>query len=143
MKGLNITETHILTKPVEGKYNMNGKVFIPNPSVMTLSLGNVSMNLAVDGQNIGMTLLPDLVIKPGDNSVDMLARVNTSAVIGLFTSKYQNAILPLSITGNTSMVGDKHLTYYEAAIQANVIKVDLNIAPALSALGLNISGMSF
>jgi len=143
LKGLNITETHILTKPVEGKYNMNGKVFIPNPSVMTLALGNVTMNIAVDDQPLGYTLIPDLILKPGDNSIDMLAKVNTSAVIGLFTSKYKNAILPLTITGNSSVVGgDKHLTYYEAAIQHNVVKVDLNIAPALAALGLNVSAMS-
>lgn len=139
LKGLNITETHLLKKPLEDGSNMDGKVFIPNPSVMTLVLGNVTMNLKVDDTPIGTCLLPDLTIKPGDNSVYMQAKVETSAVIRLITSKYKNAILPLTITGNTSMVGDKHLTYYEAAIRANVVKVDLNVAPALESLGLNIS----
>lgn len=139
LKGLNITELHIMSKPVDG-FNMNGTVFIPNPSVMTLELGNVTMNLAVEGQSIGTTMLPDLVLRPGDNLVPMLSNANQSMVIKLITTKYKNAILPLTITGNSSVYGKDHLTYYEAAIRSNVVKVDLNAGPALKELGLKLPG---
>jgi hypothetical protein len=140
LKGLNITELHILKKPVDG-WNMNGTVFIPNPSVMTLELGNVTMDLSVEGQSIGQTFLRDMVLRPGDNFVPMLSNVNQATVITAITSKYKNAILPLTIIGNSSVVGDKHLTYYEAAIRSNTVHVDLNVGPALKEMGLNIGGL--
>jgi hypothetical protein len=141
LKGLNITEIHILKKPLADGSNMNGTVFIPNPSVMTLHLGNVTMDLSVEGRSIGQTLLPDLILRPGDNFAPMLSNVNQGAVITLITSKYKNAILPLTIIGNSSKVGDKHLTYYEAAIRSNTVKLDLNVGPALKEMGLNLGGL--
>jgi len=141
LNGLNITEIHILKKPLADGSNMNGTVFIPNPSVMTLHLGNVTMDLSVEGRSIGQTLLPDLILRPGDNFAPMLSNVNQGAVITLITSKYKNAILPLTIIGNSSKVGDKHLTYYEAAIRSNTVKLDLNVGPALKEMGLNLGGL--
>lgn len=37
LDGFNVTEFQILTTPVNGR-NMNGTVFIPNPSVMTIHM---------------------------------------------------------------------------------------------------------
>ncbi|KAF2201457.1 hypothetical protein GQ43DRAFT_36958 [Delitschia confertaspora ATCC 74209] len=137
LKGLNITDLKVLDKPNSDGSNMEGNVFIPNPSVMTLYLGNVTMNLAVDGKAIGTSLLPELTLKPGDNNVPMLSTVNQTTVIGLIygkDAKYKNAILPLTITGNSSVVGKDHLTYYETAIKGNKVNVDLNVGPALASI---------
>ncbi|KAF2253182.1 hypothetical protein BU26DRAFT_418752 [Trematosphaeria pertusa] len=140
LAGLNITNIRILSGSDEilpDGSNMVGNVIIPNPSVMTIDLGNVTMNLAVDGTAIGTSLLPNLVLKPGENNVSMQSTVEQLQVIGLIQTKYQNAVIPLEIVGNSSMKGDEHLEYYEAAIQSNTIKLDLNIGPALQAIGIN------
>jgi hypothetical protein len=141
LKGLNITDLEILSgdEVLADGSNMVGNVFIPNPSVMTLDLGNVTMNLAIDGKPVGTALLPDLVLRPGDNNIHMQAYAEKLVVIGLVTSKYTNGVVPLDISGNSSVHSGQHLTYYEAAIQANTIRVDLNLAPALATLGLNVT----
>ena len=139
---LNITDVKILSgkdEILEDGSNMVGTVFIPNPSVMLLDLGNVTMNLSVNGTSIGSTLLPNLILKPGDNYVPMQSHVNQLDVITLIKDKYNDAILPIDIVGNSSMVGDKHLEYFEAAIQSNTIRLDMNVGPALMAIGINIS----
>ena len=118
---------------------MVGKVHIPNLSVMTLDLGNVTMNLAVDSKPIGYCLLPNLVLKPGENEVPMQARVDQATLITMIMSQYKNGILPLEIVGNSSVSNGKTLTYYEEAIKANTIKLDLDAGPALKALGINIT----
>lgn len=120
---------------------MIGTVSIPNPSVMTLDLGNVTMNLAFDSEPLGTALLPNLVLRPGNNSVPMQARVEQLAVIGLIQSKYKNAVLPLEITGNKSVSAKtgERLAYYEKAIQSNIVKVDLNVGPALAAVGISLN----
>jgi hypothetical protein len=145
LSGLNISDIKILSGKSEilaDGSNMIGTVHIPNPSVMTLDLGNVTMNLGVAGKSIGYALLPDLILRPGQNDVPMQSRVDQLAVIALITANYTNGILPLEIVGNSSVKGDKHLEYYEAAIKANTIKLDLDVGPALSAIGINVTDHS-
>jgi hypothetical protein len=142
LSGLNISDIKILSgkgEILEDGSNMVGTVHIPNPSVMLIDLGNVTMNLAVDGTPIGTSLLPNLVLKPGANDVPMQSIVEQLTVIGLIQSKYKNGIIPLEIVGNSSVVNGEHLEYYEAAIQSNTIKLDLDVGPALSAIGINIT----
>lgn len=139
LKGLNITSIKIITNPSEmpaDGSNMVGTVFIPNPSVQTLELGNLTMNLSVDGKPIGNSTLPNLTLKPGENNVPMQAHVDQGTVLTLITSKYKNAILPLDIVGNSSVRNGQHLVYFEEAIKSNTIRVDLNVGPALAAMGL-------
>jgi hypothetical protein len=118
---------------------MIGTVYIPNPSVMTLDLGNVTMNLAIDSTPIGYALLPDLVLKPGNNTVPMQAHVQPLVVFDLVSRKYKNAIVPLDIVGNSSVSDGTHLMYYEEAIKGNTVRVDLNVGPALNAVGINVT----
>ncbi|KAF2270691.1 hypothetical protein CC78DRAFT_451315 [Lojkania enalia] len=142
LQGLNITGIRILQGEdniLPDGSNMIGNVSIPNPSVMTLALGNVTMDLSVDDEPIGTCLLPDMILRPGENIVPMQGHVEQITVISLITSKYNDAVLPLSIVGNSSMINGQHLQYYEAAIQSNVIHVDLDVGPALAELGLNLT----
>ncbi|KAJ5357462.1 hypothetical protein N7541_004620 [Penicillium brevicompactum] len=146
MKGLNklegfaVTEFHIMLPAVDG-YNMNGTVKIPNPSVMTITMGNLSLNLAVDGEAMGTTYLNDLVLKPGDNNVPMLAKVDQAAIIGLLTSSdnpYTDGIVPFDITGNSSTYNGKELPYFTKALSANKLTVKLDVGAALKEIGLNL-----
>ncbi|UPX11510.1 uncharacterized protein EKO05_0002115 [Ascochyta rabiei] len=145
LSGLNISDIKILSGKSEilsDGSNMLGTVHIPNPSVMTLDLGNVTMNLGVSGKGIGYALLPDLVLKPGANNVPMQARVDQPTLISMILSTYKNGVLPLEIVGNSSVKGDAHLSYYEEAIKANTIKLDLDAGPALRAIGINVTDHS-
>jgi hypothetical protein len=142
LKGLNITSIKLLSGASEilpDGSNMIGTVYIPNPSVMTLDLGNVTMNLAIDNTPIGYALLPSLVLKPGNNTVSMQAHVQPLVVFDLVSRKYKNAIVPLDVTGNSSVSEGVHLTYYEEAIKRNTVRVDLNVGPALAAVGINVT----
>lgn len=145
LKGLNITITKILTgtdKLADGS-NMLASVLIPNPSVMTLDLGNVTMNLAIDTTPVGYAFLPNVLLKPGNNTVDMQAHVNPIIVYEQVTKVYKDAIVPLSVTGNSSVKDGVHLTYYEEAIKSNVVKLNLNVGPALEeALGIKLNSTS-
>ncbi|EDU50567.1 conserved hypothetical protein [Pyrenophora tritici-repentis Pt-1C-BFP] len=140
LAGLNITDVRILSGANEilpDGSNLVGNVSIPNPSVMTLDLGNVTMNLGVDGKSIGYTLIQNLLLKPGDNKFPIQSHVDQLTILGLITSKYKNAILPLEIVGNSSVKNGQHLTYYEDAIKSNTVKLNLDVGPALAGIGIN------
>lgn len=142
LSGLEIFDLKILSGQSEilsDGSNLIANVSIPNPSVMTLDLGNVTMNLSVKGKAIGYALIPNLSLKPGDNKLPMQSRVDQLTILGLVQSTYKDAVLPLEIVGNSSVRNGQHLTYYEDAIKSNTINLDLNIAPALAGLGLNVT----
>jgi hypothetical protein len=124
---------------LEDGSNLLANVSIPNPSVMTLDLGNVTMNLDVDGKHIGYALIPNLLLKPGNNTMPMQSRVEQLDILQLVTSKYKDAVLPIDVSGNSSVRNGVHLTYYEDAIKSNVIRLNLNIAPALAGIGVNVT----
>jgi hypothetical protein len=121
---------------------MIGTIYVPNPSVMLLDLGNVTMNLLIDGTSIGYALLPDLVLKPGNNTVPMQAHVDSLLVVQAISKKYKNAVVPLDIVGNSSVKNGVGLTYYEQAIRSNTVRVDLNVGPALAAVGINVTSIA-
>lgn len=144
LQGLSIYDLKILSGEDEilpDGSNMIGTVTIPNPSVMLLELGNVTMNLAVDGESIGYALMPDLTLRPGNNTVSMRSHVQQVRVISLITSKYKDGVLPLEITGNSSVRNGEHLPYFEEAIKNNVIHLDLDAGPALTGIGINITAL--
>ncbi|KAF2707574.1 hypothetical protein K504DRAFT_409975 [Pleomassaria siparia CBS 279.74] len=142
LNGLNITDLKILqgltgeNKTLSDGSNLIGKIIIPNPSVMLLDLGNVTMNLAIDGKAIGTTLIPNFILKPGNNTVSMQSTVNKALIFQFISTNYTDAILPTDIVGNSSIANGEHLTYYENAIKSNTIHLDLNVGPAMKAAGL-------
>jgi hypothetical protein len=142
LSGLNITDVKILSGTSEilsDGSNLIANVSIPNPSVMTLDLGNVTMNLNVDGKAIGYSLIPDMLLKPGDNKFPLQSHVDQLTILGLIQSNYNDGILPLEIVGNSSIKDGEHLMYYEEAIKSNTIHLDLNVGPALAEIGINIT----
>ncbi|KAF1975203.1 hypothetical protein BU23DRAFT_459305 [Bimuria novae-zelandiae CBS 107.79] len=122
--------------------NMVGNAIIPNPSVMTLDLGNVTMDLSIDGKTIGQAVLPNLLLKPGDNNNTMTSKLDQLEVVQLITTKYKDGVVPFEIMGNSSVRNGEHLEYFEEAIKSNTIKLDLDVGPALAAIGLNITSSS-
>lgn len=146
MKGLNKLEgfklsgMHLTTKASDGT-NTEGQVLIPNPSVMTISLGNVTLDLAVNGTAIGESYIKDLTLKPGENTFSMRAKVDQLKMIDLM-SKYPGTIVPVDITGsetNSSVYDGKPLSYFSRALASNKLRVDLNITEVI---GSSVSSLS-
>ncbi|KAL6711967.1 hypothetical protein ACN47E_003010 [Coniothyrium glycines] len=145
LSNLNISDVKILSGKNEilsDGSNLIGNVSIPNPSVMTLSLGDTTLDLSVDGKAVGYSLIPNLVLKPGQNTLPMQSHVDQLTILGLVQSKYRDAIIPLDIVGNSSISNGQHLTYYEEAIKSNTIRLNLDIGPALAGIGINITSMA-
>ncbi|KAL8966198.1 MAG: hypothetical protein Q9183_003480 [Haloplaca sp. 2 TL-2023] len=134
LAGFNVTDFSIKLIPEPDGANMIGTVFIPNPSILTVSMGNVTFNNYVDDEFIGTSTLLDLVITPGHNTVSMRSTVNQTLVIEKVTGPYADGILPVDIVGNSSVYDGEHLVYFEKALQSNRQHVELNVGAALAAL---------
>ncbi|KAJ5683516.1 hypothetical protein N7462_006681 [Penicillium macrosclerotiorum] len=140
LKGFDVTEFHIMLSTKNGR-NMNGTVFIPNPSVMTLEMGNLTLGLSVAGQTLGYSYLDDLILKPGNNTVPMTANVNESAIISFMLSDsnpYTDGVVPFQITGNSSVYNGQELPYFTEALSSNNLTVNLNVTKALAEINISL-----
>ncbi|KAJ5103916.1 hypothetical protein N7532_004445 [Penicillium argentinense] len=138
LKGFDVTEFHILLTTKNGR-NMDGTVYIPNPSVMTIEMGNLTLDLSVAGKPMGQSFLDNLILKPGNNTIPMTSTVNQTAIISMLTSKsnpYKDGVVPFDITGNSSVYNGKTLPYFTEALSANNLTVHLNVTKALAEIGL-------
>ncbi|KAL8757567.1 MAG: hypothetical protein Q9184_004173 [Pyrenodesmia sp. 2 TL-2023] len=134
LAGFNITSFSIRLIPEPDGANMVGTIYIPNPSVMTITMGNVTFNNYVDGDFIGTSTLSDLVLRPGNNTLPMRSTVNQTLVIGKVTGTYKDGLLPVDIVGNSSVYDGQHLEYFEKALQSNRQHIVLNVGAALAAV---------
>jgi hypothetical protein len=117
---------------------MNGTAVIPNPSVITVEMGNVTMNLYVKGDYIGTSTIPNLTLRPGNNSLPMTSIVNQTYVIDAVTNTYKDANLPIDIVANSSVYNGVHLTYFEKALESAPMSITLSLCGPLNALGLKL-----
>ncbi|KAJ5154717.1 uncharacterized protein N7500_010156 [Penicillium coprophilum] len=140
LKGFDVPEFFIIYPPKNG-IGMNGTATIPNPSVMTIEMGNVTMNLELDGKPIGTTYLNDLVLKPGTNTVPLTGEVDQGQIIELLMSKknpYKDGILPFDIIGNSSVYHGKKIPYFTKALAANKMQIKLDVRAALKVAGVDL-----
>ncbi|KAL8721541.1 MAG: hypothetical protein Q9225_001795 [Loekoesia sp. 1 TL-2023] len=133
--GFNVTSFSIKLTPEPDGANMIGTVYIPNPTVLTLTMGNVTFNNFVENEFIGTSLLSDLVLTPGNNTIPMRSIVNQTLVIEKVTETYKDGLLPIDIVCNSSVYNGQHLEYFEKALQSNRQHIVLNVGAALAALG--------
>jgi hypothetical protein len=136
LKGLTVTSFHLQSRSGPFNSNANGTVLIPNPTVISLSMGNVTLTMSVDGTVIGNATIPDLSLTPGNATHPLFATVDTTAVVGLLSQPdYHCGILPVEIAGNQSIYNGQELTYYSKALQANKMVNQLNVRPAIIEAG--------
>jgi hypothetical protein len=93
------------------------------------------MKLFVDGALIGTSVINNLTLKPGNNTVDMRSTTNQSLVLQKLAN-YKDGILPVDVVGDGSVYRGQHLVYYKQALASNKLRVDLNVGSALRAVGL-------
>ncbi|BCS18986.1 DUF3712 domain-containing protein [Aspergillus puulaauensis] len=133
MKGLNklegfkIEKLGLNTKLGQGR-NAEGTVFIPNPSVLTLTMGNLTLDISSNGTKLGQSFLDDLVLLPGDNHVPMTSFLDITALADLLPG---DGILPLTIVGKSSVYNKQPLSYFTKALQANTLNTNVNLSAVL------------
>ncbi|MCJ1284287.1 hypothetical protein MMC26_003618 [Xylographa opegraphella] len=136
LAGFDVPSFRILLAPSANGTNLIGEVLIPNPSVFTFAMGNVTLDLSVAGRPIGTSTLADLVLAPGNNTVPMAAATNQSAVLELITATYTDGLLPVDVAGRSSVYDGVHLPYYEQALASVTQHVVLDVGAALKAAGV-------
>ncbi|CAG8975707.1 hypothetical protein HYALB_00009114 [Hymenoscyphus albidus] len=128
LKGFNVTNVRINATKTDGP-NLSGFAFIPNPSNMTIEMGNVTLSLSTDKAGIvGNTTIENFTIRPGDNSLPMSGTMDQMKVV----SALDNGFLDLKIRGSSVIFNGEHIPYYEKALSDNVLPLRMNVLQVIA-----------
>ncbi|PGH23289.1 hypothetical protein AJ80_02705 [Polytolypa hystricis UAMH7299] len=133
LKGFKVLDIKLASDQPDGA-NMIGEVLIPNPSIMTLAMGNITLDLSVEGTKIGISHLNNIVIRPGDNTFAMRTIANQSHVLSLVAgkdAKFKSGKIPLDIVGNSSVYNGELIPYFTKALSSNKLSIELDVLGAL------------
>jgi len=131
LKGFNTTNVKInLTAPA-GTVNLKGIAFIPNPSLMTIAMGNVTLTLSTASAGVvGNATIENMTLVPGDNNLPLYAITDQIKIASSMDLK--TGIVELSIEGKDAIYNGQHLTYYEKALASNKLTLNMNVQQVIA-----------
>lgn len=136
-EGLSVSDFRLLNTTLSDGANAVGNVTLSNPSIFTLAMGDVALDISVNGTSIGNATLPDFILTPGTHQYTLHVTSNQTAVLGLLQQPaYRCGILPLSIQGQRSVVDGQDIPYFSRPLQENPLSTTLDLVPALEDAGL-------
>jgi hypothetical protein len=129
LKGFNVTEVLVNLSAPAGTPNLAGFAIIPNPSIMTVAMGNVTLILSTEAQGVvGNSTINDMTIRPGENKFPMNAIVDQPKLLRSLT----DGRVDLKITGKDAVYNGEHLVYYEKALASNELILNMNVQQILA-----------
>jgi len=141
-KGLNVTQSSVSLEADAQGDNFHGYLTVPNPSVLTLDIGNATFTTLLNNSNIGTTHIDNMFLLPGNNNFSIRANISQSPVIGAVTQQpyCQTGILPLDFLGSSVVNNGQELPYFEAGFRLNRETVTVPVGEDLHVgLGFNLS----
>lgn len=132
-KGLEVTESEVDLAAKSGQDNFKGAAIIPNPSVLSLELGNVTFVNFLDGVELGKLHIDNFNLVPGPNAVNIRAEISQAPVLGALGKKpaCETGIVEFEMLGDSVVNNGENLTYFADALKVQSQFVPLNIAEAL------------
>ncbi|KAL2823292.1 hypothetical protein BDW59DRAFT_180749 [Aspergillus cavernicola] len=138
LSGFSIDEAALLLPAREDGTNLRGRATLPNHSVVTFAVGNVTLNLKSGSIILGTALLPDLTLLPGNNSIGFTGKADINAAlsnIGLILSSQSDALrhgeIELSASGNQTIFNGEHIRYFERVLNDLTISARVSIIQIL------------
>ncbi|KAJ5807956.1 hypothetical protein N7474_009225 [Penicillium riverlandense] len=119
-KGFSIPSARLIIPEEEDGTNLVGTAVLPNRSVFTFAMGNVTLNLQSAGLIIGQATSYNVLLRPGNNTIELRGRVdiktvmdNLLEILGTQMAALLGGDLQLEATGNSTIYDNQHIRYYE------------------------------
>ncbi|KAJ5217911.1 uncharacterized protein N7498_000010 [Penicillium cinerascens] len=139
-KGFSIKDSTILLPALANGTNLVANVTLPNPSVMTLEVGNTVFDLKSGDLQIGNATINHLILRPGNNSSPIHGILDVRQLISnldqILSFQAQNLLegyLNLTTVGKSVTYDGVEVPYYTQALK----NVSLTAQVALGELLIN------
>ncbi|KAJ5833479.1 hypothetical protein N7474_001790 [Penicillium riverlandense] len=138
LSGFAINSARLALPAEDDGTNLLGSATIPNYSVVTFALGNVTLDLKVGDLVLGTGTINNVFLKPGNNTVPLLGALDISNAISHLgelleaeSSSLSEGQLLLSASGKSTIYDGLHIPYFQQVL--NHLTVTANV-PILKVL---------
>ncbi|PHH68545.1 hypothetical protein CDD80_7438 [Ophiocordyceps camponoti-rufipedis] len=116
-----------------GQPNFKGKAVIPNRSIFTMEIGNATFTNFADGQNLGNMTINNLVLRPGDNEVDVEANLDQIKILRIMSKRpyCETGIVPFDVLGTRVVNNGEELDYFAKALGSANQTINIDIGNIL------------
>lgn len=128
LKDFSFQVAAIAFPPLADGTNLKGTVILPNPSIVSFELGNVTLNTLIGNLTIGSGRLNSVVLYPGNNTVPILATLdiktalaNLPIILAAESDSLVSGNVAVSASGNSTIVHGERISCYEAMLNKLVI----------------------
>lgn len=145
LKGFAVTSQSFNLSGNKPEFNMKGMLNIPNSGVLTLGLGDLQFNVVSGDLKLGLINLPNLILKPGNNSVPFTGNFFFNELIPNLKEVLDDQKGPLGkgyfqfyATGNSTKIDGVTIPYIQGVLNSKRIPFTL---PVITLLGDIVGGM--
>ncbi|KAI0506117.1 hypothetical protein F5B22DRAFT_625287 [Xylaria bambusicola] len=134
--GLSISDPSI---SIRVKGNFNATVHIPNPSVLTLEIGNTTFTSFLNNEDVGQTYINNLILRPGNNTFVTTADIQQLPILKALTQKplcELDGKLPFQLKGKDVVNKGQVLPYFRDALAASSQNVTIDLSEAAKKIGI-------
>ncbi|KAJ5630161.1 hypothetical protein N7528_003818 [Penicillium herquei] len=139
LKGFSIDSAQVVIPKEADGTNIIATATLPNRSVFTFALGNVTLNLWSYDVLVGQGTIQNVVLKPGNNSVSLRGELDIDTIIDNISDivhSQESALLDgdfqLSASGNSTIYDGNHIEYYEDVLNNLTLMTRVPILEVLS-----------
>ncbi|KAK7416043.1 hypothetical protein QQX98_005494 [Neonectria punicea] len=127
--GTEVTNGHISIEKNDDGKNFNGTANIPNASVFTLDIGNVTFHNYIGDEEVGTLYIENLLLKPGDNILNITATMDQLTILqsAALPAYCKTGIIPFKLLGKSVMNDGENLSYFAAALASSNQTVEIDI----------------
>jgi hypothetical protein len=142
-KGLSVDVQNLTATHFDDGSNMKGTINLPNPSVMTLTVGDIVQDIFLpDGTLIGTSTITGVVLQPGNDNVFPLTSTTNISLVLPYILNGSTGDLPITARTTTVTYNNTRLPYFEAAMAATPVNVTLHLKEALKAIHIDIDALT-
>jgi len=145
LTGYSIESAEVVLPPEADGTNLKGTIVIPNYSIVTFELGNVTLNMITGDLVIGQATLQNTLLRPGNNTMALTGIIdiktvfeNLAEILISQSSALKSGNLEITATGNTVVFNGEHITYYENVLKQVRLTAQM---PILSILTDSLGGI--
>jgi len=126
--GLEITSSHTSLLPDARGDNFKGFINIPNPTILTVEIGNTTFKNLLNGTQIGTSYIDNMFLYPGNNNLSMRANISQVPIIDAVTTEpyCHTGIIPLVMVGQSAINNGQELGYFEEGLVENKLTLPVN-----------------
>ncbi|KAI0911493.1 hypothetical protein F4823DRAFT_585991 [Ustulina deusta] len=147
LEGFGITSLRLIFPAMGDGTNIKGTLSLPNAGILTLGLGNLTLDLFSGDTKLGFVNIYDVILPPGNNTRNFDGQLyltelipNLGAILDSQSAALADGNIELTAIGNSTMVNGVHIGYIEQVLNKKSLVSTVSVVNLISDLISSFSG---